>query len=61
MKKIIEKIKAIICGVKREPVDVMSTGFHSYYPQNQPSEEEWRNEFKFGSRYGHRGSFYQKH
>lgn len=26
---------------------------------NRPSEDEWVKEFKFGSRYGHRGSFYQ--
>jgi hypothetical protein len=23
-------------------------------------EEQWRQEMKFGSRYGHRGSFYQR-
>lgn len=36
------------------------TKFHSVYPTNRPTEKEWANEFKFGSRYGHRGSFYQQ-
>ena len=52
-------IKALIFGVRREPVDSISTGFRSSYPENPPSLEEWCKEFKFGSRYGHRGSFYQ--
>lgn len=27
---------------------------------NRPSQDEWAREFKFGTRYGYRGSFYQK-
>jgi len=57
--KIMSFIKALIFGVRREPVDSISTGFRSSYPENPPSLEEWCKEFKFGSRYGHRGSFYQ--
>lgn len=53
-------IKQLIFGVRREPVDIISTGFHSYYPKNQPSLNEWVKEFKFGSRYGHRGSYYER-
>ena len=52
-------IKQLIFGVRRQPVDSISIGFHSSYPKNPPSFHEWCKEFKFGSRYGHRGSFYQ--
>jgi hypothetical protein len=34
--------------------------FKSSHPTNRPTEKEWSNEFKVGSRYGHRGSFYNK-
>ena len=27
---------------------------------DRPDEGQWANEFKFGSRYGHRGSFYNQ-
>jgi hypothetical protein len=57
--KIMQFIKQLIFGVRREPVDNISTGFHSSYPKNPPSLDEWVKEFKFGSRYGHRGTFYQ--
>ena len=38
-------IKILIFGVRRKPVDTISTGFHSLYPKNQPSYEEWCKEF----------------
>ena len=38
-------IKALIFGVRREPVDSISTGFHSSYPENPPSFEDWCKEF----------------
>lgn len=34
--------------------------FKTLVPENRPTEKEWANEFKVGSRYGHRGSFYNK-
>jgi len=34
--------------------------FKSTYPTNRPDENKWASEVKFGNRYGHRGSFYQK-
>jgi len=44
-------IKALIFGVRREPVDTISTGFHSYYPKNQPSYEDWCKEFRVSMMY----------
>jgi hypothetical protein len=32
--------------------------FRSSYPENRPDEQTWVQEVKFGSRYGHKGSFY---
>ena len=58
--KLFRLLRDFICGVRTKPVDVMSTGFYSLHPQNQPSLNEWMKEFKFGCRYGHRGSYYQK-
>ena len=57
--KLFRLLRNYICGVRIKPVDVMSTGFYSFYPKDQPSQSEWVKEFKFGSRYGHRGSFYK--
>lgn len=43
--KIMSFIKALIFGVRREPVEPMTTGFNSCYPENAPSYEEWCKEF----------------
>ena len=40
-------------------IERIVTKFNSTYPTNRPTEDEWSKEFKFGSRYGTRGSFYQ--
>ena len=32
--------------------------FRSSYPEDRPDEQTWVQEVKFGSRYGHKGSFY---
>lgn len=39
-------IKQLIFGVRREPVEQMTTGFNSSYPKNPPSYEEWCKEFR---------------
>lgn len=38
-------IKEILFGTRRQPVDIISTGFHSLYPENPPSFEQWCKEF----------------
>lgn len=56
MKKIIEAI----VGQKARGEVLPPPTFRVSYPMgNRPSENEWAQEFKVGSRYGHRGSFYQ--
>lgn len=42
MKKI---IKEFIFGVRRSPVDVMSTGFRTVIPKKQPTYQEWCKQF----------------
>lgn len=32
--------------------------FRSSYPEDRPDEQTWVQDVKFGSRYGHKGSFY---
>ena len=44
-------IKALIFGVRREPVEQMTTGFNSSYPKDQPSYEDWCKEFRVGMLY----------
>lgn len=51
MKKLLKSIKELVCGVRRKPVDIVSMGFHSYYPTNQPTEAEWLKEFNVGMLY----------
>lgn len=51
-------LKKVMFGerVKGEPLS--SPSFKLTVPKNQPSLDEWVKLVKFGSRYGHRGSFY---
>jgi hypothetical protein len=44
-------IKQLIFGKRRKPVESISTGFHSLYPKNPPSFEEWCKEFRVGMLY----------
>ena len=51
-------IKQFIFGVKAQGQPVSTPSFKTTVPTNRPNENEWSKEMKFGSRYGHRGSFY---
>lgn len=46
MKKIITLTKEFVFGVRREPVESISTGFKTLKPKNQPSYQEWVKEFR---------------
>ena len=54
MKQIIEYIFGVKASGERIPHPIIKT----VEPTHRPSENDWAKEFKFGSRYGHRGSFY---
>jgi len=49
----------LIFGERAQGELIPQPTFRSSYPENRPSENQWAKEFKVGSRYGHRGSFYQ--
>jgi len=57
--KLMQYIKQLIFGVRAHGNNVPPPSFRTMHPTNRPSEAEWSKEFKFGSRYGHRGTFYQ--
>lgn len=46
-------------GERAQGIKLTSPTLRTLGITNRPSESEWVKEFKFGSRYGHRGSFYQ--
>lgn len=57
--KLMQFIKILLFGQRAQGFPVPQPTFKTTFPTNRPSENEWSKEFKFGSRYGHRGSFYQ--
>jgi hypothetical protein len=44
--KLMTKIKELIFGVRREPVESISTGLRTIKPEKQPTYEEWCKEFR---------------
>ena len=48
-----------IFGQKAQGEKLPQPNLKTTYPAERPSEGEWGNLVKFGSRYGHRGSYYQ--
>ena len=56
---LLSKVIELIFGVRAEGIKLPKPTFRSTYPENHLNESEWAKEVKFGSRYGHRGSFYQ--
>jgi hypothetical protein len=48
---ILTLVKEFLFGVRREPVDTISTGFRSSYPDNQPTYEEWCKQFNVSMLY----------
>jgi hypothetical protein len=46
-----EYIKKLLFGFEYQPVDNINTGLHTVHPDNQPSEQEWLNEYKVSMLY----------
>lgn len=53
-----KKLLTSIFGERAEGVAIPQPKFKTTVLSNRPSENDWLKEFKVGSRYGHRGSFY---
>lgn len=54
-----KQIMTLIFGERAQGTKLTNPTLRTLKIINRPSENEWVEEFKFGSRYGHRGSFYQ--
>jgi hypothetical protein len=54
-----KQIMTLIFGERAQGTKLTNPTLRTLQASNRPSESEWAKEFKFGSRYGHRGSFYQ--
>lgn len=52
-------IKKVLFGKPLSGERVPPPSFKTTYPTDKLDENQWFKEFKFGSRYGHRGSFYK--
>jgi hypothetical protein len=57
MKKVLTRI---VFGQRAKGEILPPPVIHTIVIANRPCEDAWAKEFKFGSRYGHRGSFYHK-
>ena len=44
-------IKRLLFGVRREPVESMSTGLRTMHPKNQPTFERWCKDFNVSMLY----------
>jgi hypothetical protein len=54
-----KQIMTLIFGERAQGIKLTSPTLRTLEISSRPSEGDWVREFKFGSRYGHRGSFYQ--
>lgn len=54
-----KKILTFIFGQRAEGVFVPQPKFRTTVLADRPSENDWLQEFRVGSRYGYRGSFYE--
>ena len=54
-----KQLLTFIFGQKAQGEKVSQPTFKTTEPTDRPSETDWTMLVAFGSRYGHRGSFYQ--
>lgn len=54
-----ETLARIVFGPRAKGEYVPQPKFKTTIPVSRPDENQWAIEFRVGSRYGHRGSFYQ--
>jgi hypothetical protein len=47
----ITKIRQLLFGVRRAPVDTFIDGFTTLIPTNQPPEDDWMKEFRVSMLY----------
>lgn len=54
-----KQIMTLIFGERAQGIKLPSPTFRTLEASNRPSLAQWVQEMNFGSRYGHRGTFYQ--
>ena len=54
-----KKLKTLLTGQRISGEVLPKPTYKTTTPPTQLSPNDWANEFKVGSRFGHRGSFYQ--
>ena len=59
LNQIILFLTTLLFGERAQGEMITQPTFRSVYPENRPDENQWAQEVRFGSRYGHKGSFYQ--
>ena len=60
MENVFQFIVELIFGVRASGEQLPPPTLKTTSLNDRPDEGQWANEFKFGSRYGHRGSFYNQ-
>lgn len=53
-------LSIFLFGRRAQGVKLTPPTLRTLEVQNRPTENQWAEHVKFGSRYGHRGSFYQR-
>jgi hypothetical protein len=59
MNQLFNFITTLLFGQRAEGEMIPAPTFRSTFPEDQPDENQWAIDVKFGSRYGTKGSFYQ--
>jgi len=54
----VKTIKTLLFGERAKGESLSTPSFKITMPVNRPTQDEWVKFVKFGSRYGHRGTFY---
>lgn len=60
LNRIIAFLTTLLFGERAQGEMIPEPTFRSSYPVDRPDENQWALEVRFGSRYGHKGSFYQR-
>ena len=53
-------IRDFFLGQRAQGEPIQPPKIKTLFPTQTIDEQQWRQEVNFGSRYGHRGSFYQR-
>ena len=55
-----KQVLTLIFGQRAKGEPIPEPSVKTIYPDNRPNEIEWAKKYNFGSRYGYRGTLYNK-